>query len=62
MKLFKVIKISENWSTSRLTKNVEKILAEKSNEGWEVVSVAFGINVWLMITAFITISKEKIEQ
>tara|TARA_B100000809_G_scaffold140254_1_gene137802 strand:+ start:1041 stop:1187 length:147 start_codon:yes stop_codon:yes gene_type:complete len=45
------------WSTSSLTNKVEKILSEKEKEGWEIVSVAFGTNLWYVPTAFITIKK-----
>ena len=38
-------------------KKVEKMLAEKESEGWEVVSVAFGLNLWWMPTAFVTLRK-----
>jgi translation elongation factor EF-1beta len=32
------------WSTNELKRNVEKILNEKTKEGFEVVPVSFGIN------------------
>jgi hypothetical protein len=58
-KEFKVIKFSTMWSTSTLTNKVEKELHKKSEEGWEIISVAFGVNLWWMPTAFISLSKEK---
>lgn len=43
------------WSTDKLTRDVEKILKEKTDEGYEIISVAFGVNLWWMPTAFITL-------
>jgi len=45
------------WSTSTLTTRVEKILNEKTRDGYEIVTVSFGVNLWWMPTAFITICK-----
>lgn len=58
MKTFKVNKYSTMWSTLGLTQEVEIELAKLAKEGWDIVSVAFGVNLWWMPTAFITISKE----
>jgi hypothetical protein len=52
---FRIIKISTMWSTDKLTSDVERTLKEKSEEGYEIVSVAFGVNLWWMPTAFITL-------
>jgi hypothetical protein len=57
MKTYIVISESSMWSTTKLKKNVERILNEKTKEGWDVVSVAFGINIWWIPTAYITLSK-----
>ena len=57
MKTYKIIKLSEIWSASELTTKVERILNQKSRDGYEIVSVAFGVNMWWMPTAFITICK-----
>lgn len=57
MKTYLVISESSMWSTTKLKQNVEKILNEKTKEGWEVVSVAFGINIWWIPTAYITLCK-----
>ena len=57
MKKFTLIKESTMWSTDSLTKKVEEILDQKVQEGYEVVSVAFGVNIWWMPTAFITLAK-----
>ncbi len=45
------------WSTDALKEKVEKILNEKTRDGYEVVTVAFGLNMWWMPTAFITFCK-----
>lgn len=58
MKEFRVVKISEMWSTTRLTRKVERELTKLTNEGYEIISVAFGVNIWWIPTAFITTSKE----
>ncbi len=57
MKNYSIIKLSTMWSTEGLKNDVEKLLNEKTAEGFEIVSVAFGINLWWMPTAFITLSK-----
>ncbi|HZK94444.1 MAG TPA: hypothetical protein VFC67_09570 [Prolixibacteraceae bacterium] len=57
MKTYKIIKLSAMWSTSALTSKVERILNEKTSDGYEIVTVAFGVNLWWMPTAFITICK-----
>ncbi len=57
MKTYIVISESSMWSTTKLKKNVERILNEKTIDGWDVVSVAFGINIWWIPTAYITLSK-----
>jgi hypothetical protein len=57
MKTFFVISTSSMWSTSELKRKVEIILNEKTKEGFEVVSVAFGVNIWWIPTAYITLSK-----
>lgn len=45
------------WSTEGLKYDVENILNEKTQQGYEIVSVAFGVNLWYMPTAFITLCK-----
>lgn len=57
MKNYSIIKLSTMWSTDRLKNDVEKTLNEKTSQGFEIVSVAFGVNLWWMPTAFITICK-----
>ena len=55
---YSIIKESTMWSTDSLKQKVEKILNEKTKDGYEVVTVAFGLNMWWMPTAFITLRKQ----
>ena len=57
MKTYSIFSESSMWSTTKLKQKVEKILNEKTKEGYEVVSVAFGVNIWWIPTAYITLSK-----
>jgi hypothetical protein len=57
MKTYRVIKLSTMWSTTTLTREVEQLLNEKTRDGYEIVTVAFGVNMWWLPTAYITISK-----
>jgi translation elongation factor EF-1beta len=54
---YSIIKESTMWSTDSLKHKVEKLLNEKTKDGYEVVTVAFGVNMWWMPTAFITLRK-----
>ncbi len=54
---YTIIKESTMWSTDSLKKKVEEILNEKTKDGYEVVTVSFGLNMWWMPTAFITLRK-----
>ena len=58
MKQFRVFKISNSWSTARLIKDVENELKQITNEGYDIISVSFGVNIWWLPTAFITTSRE----
>ena len=57
MMTYSIIKESTMWSTDSLKQKVEKLLNEKTKDGYEVVTVAFGVNMWWMPTAFITLRK-----
>ena len=46
------------WSTMKLKQRVDKKLYELDDDNWEVISVAFGINVAWIVTAFITVVKK----
>jgi hypothetical protein len=52
---YSIIKESTMWSTNSLKQKIEKLLNEKTNEGYEIVTVSFGINIWYMPTAFLTL-------
>ena len=57
MKRYQIIKITEMWSTDTLMRNAEAYINIKSNEGFEIVTVSFGVNLWWMPTAYITICR-----
>jgi len=57
MKKYSIIKLSTMWSTNGLKNDVERLLNQKNAQGYEIVSVAFGVNLCWMPTAFITIRK-----
>jgi hypothetical protein len=57
MKRYTVIKLSSRWSTSKLRREVESVLNDKSSQGFEILSVGYGFNLWWMPTVFITIAK-----
>ena len=54
---YTIITLDTMWSTNNLRNRTEKLLNEKTAEGYQVISVAFGINLWWMPTAFITLYK-----
>ena len=55
MKKIEIIRVSDYWSTSSLIKKAEDIANQKSQEGYEIVSISFGFSVWLIASAYITI-------
>ena len=55
--IYSVISESSMWTTHTLKQKVERILNEKTRDGYEIVSVAFGVNMWWLPTAFITLRK-----
>jgi hypothetical protein len=57
MKKFKIIRVSDWWSTSSLMKKAEDVANQKSQEGYEIVSISFGLSVWMIESAYITIPK-----
>lgn len=57
MKSYLILKLSTMWSTDQLKNDVERLLNEKNSMGYEIVSVSFGVNMWWMPTAYITICK-----
>ncbi|GAB3721929.1 DUF4177 domain-containing protein [Spirosoma lituiforme] len=59
MKEYQILRVSNFWSTKTLREDAQKLINEKSAEGWEVVSVSFGVTVWLVLSFYITLSKSK---
>lgn len=57
MKYYSIIKLSTMWSSDTLKNNVEELINKKAKDGFEIVTVAFGVNMWWMPTAYITICK-----
>jgi hypothetical protein len=57
MKKFEIIRVSDWWSTSWLMEKAENIANQKSQEGYEIVSISFGFSVWMKASAYITITK-----
>ena len=55
MKKIEIIRVSDYWSTSSLIKKAEDIANQKSQEGYEIVSISFGFSVWLIPSAYVTI-------
>lgn len=59
MKQFRIFTVSKNfWEPDNLIKKAELKLEELSNEGFEIVSVSFGYNLWKIPTTFITVRRE----
>jgi hypothetical protein len=58
MKSYLIIKRTNIWSLNSLVVEVENILNEKTKEGYEIVTVSFGTNLWWFPTAFITLAKK----
>lgn len=57
MKNYTILKLSTAWSTDQLRADVEQLVNQKSREGYDITTVAFGVNLWWMPTAFVTICK-----
>ena len=57
MKEYRIIKLSTMWSSETLRIDTEKLINEKAKNGYEIVTVAFGVNMWWMPTSYVTIRK-----
>ena len=57
MSTYRVFKYTNRWSTSDLTGKVEDLLPQMEKEGWTIVSVSFGVDLWWCPTAFVTVKK-----
>lgn len=60
MTRYRVFKYSSAFSTDKLTRIVEDRLQELEDEGFEIISVAFGTNLLYVPTAFITVRDPEI--
>lgn len=45
------------WSTDSLKNRVENFINNTSGNGYRILSVSFGVNMWWMPTAYITVEK-----
>lgn len=59
MKKYTIIKETGYWTTESLRQNVQFKVNKLAQDGYEIVSVAFGTNMWAFPTVFITIAKEE---
>jgi hypothetical protein len=57
MKTYRIFKLTSLWSTDRLIREVEQLLNEKTGDGYEIVNVSFGVNMYWLPTAYVTICK-----
>lgn len=57
MEQFRVITVSNMWSSKNLARSVELELKKLSGEGYEIISVSFSFNAWWIQTAYITVKK-----
>ncbi|HLO46660.1 MAG TPA: hypothetical protein VK175_20120 [Leadbetterella sp.] len=58
MKKYTITKMSTMWSTNNLKTRVERFLDDASANNHKIVSVSFGVNLWWMPTAYITLEME----
>jgi Zn-finger domain-containing protein len=58
MKKYEITKMSTMWTTDNLKSKVERFLNDVNSQGYKIVSVSFGVNLWWMPTAYITLEKE----
>ncbi|MBA2328948.1 MAG: hypothetical protein M3413_01905 [Bacteroidota bacterium] len=59
MKTYSIVTKTSIWSLASLVTDVENILNEKTKEGYEIVTVSFGTNLWWFPTAYITLAKNE---
>jgi hypothetical protein len=57
MKKYEITKMYTMWSTDSLKRRVEDFLNNASTNGNRIRSVSFGVNMWWMPTAYITVEK-----
>lgn len=54
---YRVIQTSNMWSTEKLRRKAEEIINRETENGWNLISVSLGFNIWYIPTVFITIGK-----
>jgi|GEM_PF-964327 len=52
----KIVTVSDCWTTKRLMQKAKNKMNEKVEEGWRIISVSIGYDIWFRPTAFITIA------
>ncbi|MDP1816437.1 MAG: hypothetical protein Q8K92_18435 [Leadbetterella sp.] len=57
MKKYEITKMYTMWSTDSLKNRVENFINNTSGNGYRILSVSFGVNMWWMPTAYITVEK-----
>lgn len=57
MKDYRILILSTWWSTESLRADTERLINEKARDGYEIVTVAFGVNMWWMPTSYVTVRK-----
>lgn len=57
MKKFEIIRVSDWFSTKSLMRKAENVANQKGQEGYGIVNISFGFNIWLVPSAYITITK-----
>ncbi|MFY7826227.1 MAG: hypothetical protein ACOVQ4_03840 [Flectobacillus sp.] len=55
MTAYKIFRVSTWWSTTALMRRTENTLSIIEEQGHEIVTVAFGVDILMRPTAFITI-------
>lgn len=62
MKKFSIVKVSTMFSTTDLIRKVEQKLSQINQKGFDIVSVAFGVNMRMIPTCYITIYRTETEK
>ncbi|WP_373513201.1 DUF4177 domain-containing protein [Persicitalea sp.] len=58
MKQHQIFQVSGTWSSSKMLEKAQKLINEKSADGWELISVQQGFTVWLTLCMYVTMSKQ----
>ena len=57
MKQYQIFHVSGTWSGSKMMAEAEKLINQKSADGWELISVQQGFTMWLTLCMYVTMSK-----